>query len=197
MKERKMTLLASALLASVLLTSCAGSPIAYYSLDKGLRETTTDTTDATKTLAYLRAVRIPTLLQRPEIVTRNTESNQVNIVKDTLWAGNIEEEIAKQYARELEHAMPGLIAFNAPVLPDGDPDVFYTIEIDQLDGQRGGDVHLRMHWTAKYGGTNQTEQGTFKATERTNGNTIDDYVDAMNALITRSAQAMAAQLNAY
>ena len=197
MKQRQTNLLASALLSTALLTSCAGSPIAYYSLDKGQRQATTDTDDATKTLVYLRAVRIPTLLQRPEIVTRNSDRNQVNIVKDTLWAGNIEEEIAKQYARELERAMPGLIAFNAPVLPDGDPDVFYTIEIDQLDGQRGGDVHLRMHWTAKHGPTNQTEQGTFKATEPTNGNTIDAYVAAMNALITRSAQAMAAQLNAY
>ena len=178
-------------------TACAAAPVSYYSLSNAQRQPSSDTKDATRTLVYLRAVRIPTLMQRPEIVTRSNDTNKVNVLDDTLWAGDINEEVAKQYARHLEQSMPGLVAFNAPVVPDAQPDVFYTIQVDQLDGERGGNVNLRMHWTAKYPDTNQTEQGSFQGTEETEDNSVDAYLQAMNVLIARSAKAMSSQLSAY
>ncbi|MDO6460095.1 PqiC family protein [Granulosicoccaceae sp. 1_MG-2023] len=191
MKTRLSANAAALCLATATLSGCAGPRQAhYYTLPpvSGQGESAIPATAATQEkLIYLRAVRIPELMKRPEIVARRAGTNTVDIQNDALWAGDISAAVAKQFALALEQAQPGSLVFNAPLVPDAEPDLFYTIEIERLDGVRGGNVELQMRWTARESAAGRTEHGRYSETLPTENDSVDAYVATLSELIRRAA----------
>jgi uncharacterized lipoprotein YmbA len=194
-KRLKHVGLASAFAIGVIgLNGCASSTVNYYSLPMAEAEKTATYSTDQGPLIYLRAVRIPALLQRPEVVTKRNRDANVKVHSNALWAGDIQSEITRRFATSLEAAQPGSIVFSAPVTPDHEPDVYYTIDLQRLDGELGEQATIELQWTAKYSGeVTTTEQGRYKASEAINGNGIDNYLTALSRLIERAASSIAEQ----
>lgn len=128
------------------LSGCIGTsdPSHFYAL------TGTDLQPAVSTSftgrVGIEAVRVPAMLDRPQIVTRKASVVEVKLSETNRWAEPLSTQMQRQLARDMETLLP-----KATVKAKGFEQVVYdyTVNVDvvRFDGQFNQNVVLNAWWS--------------------------------------------------
>ena len=137
------------LFIAVLLAGCGGSPtpIQFYTLNS-LSGTMPNAkpADAAQNIAIgIGPVKIPKILDRPQIVTR-TGPNKIKVDEFHRWAGPLGTEIAQVLAENISLLLATDQVAVYPWDVDFKPDYRIALDIRYFEGQLGENVFLDVVW---------------------------------------------------
>jgi len=141
-------------------------------------------------------VDLPRYLDRPQIVSR-AGANRLDVDEFNRWGGALDEDIGRVLAQHLGRSLQAQQVFVYPSRLASETDYRIPLEIRAFDGPRGGPVTLDLVWSLiddRTGRVVHTEQSSYRA--ETQGEAIDAYVAAMNALLGRLGDDVARRLAA-
>jgi uncharacterized lipoprotein YmbA len=173
-------------LIGVILGICAcrsgPPPIVYYTLDP------LPLTDAAiqppKEAVSMRIgvgpVRLPTYLERAQIVTRAGD-HTLAINDFHRWAGPLDEEILRVLVTSMRAALPGTEVLSYPWGRPRAPTHQVRLTVHRFDGQTSGQVHLRGSWQLECRTASEKNQDrAFEITEPIEGSSMAALVAAQN-----------------
>jgi hypothetical protein len=167
---------------AALLGACASTPQArFFALSAG--DPMPVEPRATLVLA-VGPVDLPRYLDRPQIVSRTGE-NQLAVDEFNRWGGALDEEVGRVLAQHLGRSLQTQQIFTYPSRLATETDYRIALEIRTFDGPRGGTLTLDLAWSVvddRTGRVVLNEQASYRA--ETRSETMDDYVAAMNALLS-------------
>jgi uncharacterized lipoprotein YmbA len=101
---------------------------------------------ATGVAVEVRSVKLPELLERPQIVVQKT-ANQIEIAETQRWAESLDLGIARVVAENLTVLVPTDRVYLTPRVGSPSVDCQVLIEIARFNLVAEGDVVLRARWT--------------------------------------------------
>ena len=142
-------------------------------------------------------IRLPRYLERPQIVTRSGDSEL--IVNDLArWGGGLEPETLRILGNNLAlllgtnrvavYPIPGLFPIKYKVLMD----------VEQFDGEAGGDLILRVRWllvSPENGETLEAKYETF--TEPMTSSSFDDLVSSHSRILATFSRSIATTIRDF
>ena len=137
------------------------SPLPAPSLDAG------DTQDRQPTIIRVDAVVIPGYLDRDEIVTR-VNKNEIHLADFNQWGEPLRNNFTNILALNLSRLLPAKGFAIFPFKCPSPVDYQISVEIVQMDGSLGGDVHLTAQWSILQGKEDNimvTRKSRFKASK--------------------------------
>lgn len=150
-------------------------------------------TASAKTIV-LYPIRLPSYLNTPSIVSR-TETQKVRVSRGHVWAGDLESEATRVLGANLLLLLPDNHVLRFPWGQNIEPDYSIRISVDELSGERGGEVVLKAQWqifsSASTGYSNEIYKAEFK--EQALSESYDDYVAALNRLIEKLSLTLASK----
>jgi hypothetical protein len=180
-------------IVAALLGACASTPQArFFALSPG--DPTPVEPRASLVLA-VGPVDLPRYLDRPQIVSRTGE-NQLAVDEFNRWGGALDEEIGRVLAQHLGRSLQTQQVFTYPSRLATETDYRIGVEIRTFDGPRGGSVTLDLAWSVvddRTGRVVLNEQASYRAETRSDA--MDDYVAAMNALLSELGDRVALRLS--
>jgi hypothetical protein len=137
------------LFIAVLLAGCGGSPtpLEFYTLNSlnGIPQQA-NPADAAQNIAIgIGPVKIPKILDRPQIVTR-TGPNTIKVDEFHRWAGPLGTEIAQVLAENISLLLATDQVAVYPWDVDFKPDYRIALDIRYFEGQLGENVFLDVVW---------------------------------------------------
>ena len=189
---------ATALLTVMCLTACAGkSPrVDFYTLSVADSSASPSgaATSCSNTVIAVGPINWPRYLDQPRIVTR-TGPNRLNFDEFHRWAGSLEDGFDRALRKNLSGLLQsGLLVSNRQATRFK-PEFRVGLDIEQFDGQLGGDVILDVKWaiTAIASGKLDTVHvSTIR--EATTGPDYEALVQASSVATARLGQEIAAEL---
>ena len=135
--------------AAFMFTGCRGSapPVEFYtlnSLSSMQKETNTAATDQNLAIG-VGPVLIPTILDRPQIVTR-TGLNRLEMDEFHRWAGPLDEDFARVVAENISILLPSDHVAVYPWDPDFKPHYQVAIDVRYFEGRLGEEIRLEVFW---------------------------------------------------
>ena len=143
---------AAALASVALLAGCASAPTRFFTLDP--TQPDRPITTAFVSPIQLDSVRIPSVLDRPELVTEPSV-NHLRISDQDHWGAPLGELIRRTLAQDLVARLPA----GAVVLPDAPPPAGVrglVVDILQLQADPTGHVYIQASWTLLGAGSGRT-----------------------------------------
>ncbi len=131
-------------------------------------------------------VRVPTHLERPNIVTR-TGQNQLHFSEYHRWAGSLEENIGLVVAKDLAKLLDtDSVAYYLQHKRGRPWDYRVEIEIIQMDGRLGEKVSLEARWTI-YGRKDKktAEYHISRFEEDVHGQDYNSLIEAWNKTFSK------------
>lgn len=148
----KKRLILISLLLPLVLSGCLGAPgknTRFYVLTP--KAVSPDISQKTLSI-NIASVRIPPYLERPAIVSRNSE-NQLSIASHHRWAGKLRISLARIMAQNLSILLDTPEISIAPNSMPTSPDVSLEIEILQFEKDNNNQVQLSAKWRLLEGAT--------------------------------------------
>lgn len=132
-------------------------------------------------------VSLPGELQRKQIVT-TTDGQQVLVARHAFWADDLDALVARVLAERVGHAFASTEVWAYPWGSRNRPAQSVRVVVTELAGPLGGEVSLKARW--------HSDAGTGHAilTEPTGGKSYERYSGAVNRLVNRLADTIAADL---
>lgn len=134
------------LMAALALSGCIGTsdPSHFYTLTGTSAQTAVSTSFTGR--VGVEAVRVPAMLDRPQIVTREASGVEVTLSETNRWAEPLSAQMQRQLAQNMETLLP-----KATVKAKGFEQVVYdyTVNVDvvRFDGQFNQKVVLNAWWS--------------------------------------------------
>lgn len=129
------------------LVACGRGPeIKYYALPTLPQ----DTGDVGGLPVIVGPVRVPRLLDRPQLVTR-VGASALEVDDLHRWATGLDMEVARALAENVGRLLPSA---HVVVHPAGDPGgqaMRVAVDIERLDAIPGSGTHLRVRWVVRRG----------------------------------------------
>ena len=179
---------------AVLVAGCAGSsgPESFFALNDGGVVQSASTRPGSVPASALpgivvSAVTVPELVDRPQIVTRDT-SNRVLVSEHNLWAEPLRAGIARTLATRLARAMseagrPAQVAaYPQSSIPN--PDVRVTIDIVRFDAVPNGEAVVDALWSVRRVADATVRTGHTVASVPIDGPGYDAIVRAWNEAVS-------------
>jgi uncharacterized lipoprotein YmbA len=143
----KFTLLI--MLVAFMLAGCRSSapPVEFYALNPisdMQKKTNTAATDQ-KLAIGVGPVEIPTILDRPQIVTRSGP-NRLEIDEFHRWAGPLDEDFARVVAANISILMPTDHVAVYPWDADFKPRYQVAMDVSYFEGRWGEEIRLEVFW---------------------------------------------------
>lgn len=143
----KFTLLI--IFAAFMLAGCRGSapPVEFYTLNSisGMQnKANTAATDQNLAIG-VGPVAIPTILDRPQIVTR-TGQNRLEMDEFHRWAGPLDEDFARVVAENISILIPTDHVAVYPWDPDFNPRYQVAMDVRRFEGRFGEALRLEVFW---------------------------------------------------
>lgn len=162
------------------LAACGTSPkTSFYVLGTDDIEPTPPTSELG---IGLWKVTLPTLLNRPEIVTREG-NNRVVYADFHQWAGGLDNNITITIGRELSHRLGTNRVSISPWRAHKKNDYQVKVYVYRFDGKLGGDVVVRGAWNLLSGeGDKELRREVFSYTAKASGKKHVDMVAALSQL---------------
>lgn len=167
-------------------------PVAFYTLNP-IPQTTGRTGPAPGTLVAVLPVVIPSVIDRPQIVTR-ADDNRILISDTHYWGGSLGNNFTHVLAANLDV----LLAPNhIHALSDAHaPDEAYrlSVVVNQFDGQLADTVRLNASWTIREVKTRKTTAvGNSVIQEPVSGGGYGDLVAAASRAVAALSREIAAE----
>ena len=170
-------------------------PVEFYTLSP-LPKTAERAGHAPGTLIAVLPVAIPSMIERPQIVTR-TDDNRIMVSDFNHWGGSLSETFTRVLIADLNTL---LAAKRVNVLPDAyalNPGYRLGVTVDQFDGRLADTVWLNAVWTIKDSKTQKTMAvGTSVIQERVTGGGYGDLVAAESRAVAALSREIASELSA-
>ena len=137
------------LFIAVLLAGCGGSPtpLEFYTLNSlsGMSQNAIPANAAQNIAIGIGPVKIPKILDRPQIVTR-TGPNKIKVDEFHRWAGPLGTEIAQVLAENISLLLATDQVAVYPWEVDFKPQYRIALDIRYFEGQLGENVFLDVVW---------------------------------------------------
>lgn len=174
---------------ALLLSACAGQSMHYYSLQDGNPQNRViDTSATTMQRVGIGPINLPKLLNRPQIVTRLSQS-EVVFAEQHQWGGRLQEELTQYLTNQLQNEHPQQWIYPYPSDARPAPEYQWALDIQQLDGSLGGNVQLQATCRFIDKKNQQTRfQRQLTETEPTTDASMSAYIDAQRKLLNRLTQ---------
>ena len=189
---------ATALLAVMCLTACAGkSPrVDFYTLSVADSPASSPgtATSCSNTVIAVGPINWPRYLDQPRIVTR-TGPNRLDFNEFHRWAGSLEDGFERALRKNLSGLLQSDLLVSNRQATRIKPGYRVGLDIEQFDGQLGGDVILDVRWaiTATASGKlDSVRLSTIR--EATTGPDYEALVQASSVATARLGQEIAAEL---
>ena len=189
---------ATALLAVMCLTACAGkSPrVDFYTLSVADSPASSPgtATSCSNTVIAVGPINWPRYLDQPRIVTR-TGPNRLDFNEFHRWAGSLEDGFERALRKNLSGLLQSDLLVSNRQATRIKPGYRVGLDIEQFDGQLGGDVILDVRWaiTATASGKlDSVHLSTIR--EATTGPDYEALVQASSVATARLGQEIAAEL---
>ncbi len=184
--RRVCRMLAAVALAS--LAACA-SPSAsehFYALNDGGVLLATDTASTTRPGVVVSAVTIPELVDRPQIVTRDS-TNRVIVSEQNLWAESIRSGVGRTLAARIARALaaaghPTQVAAY-PQTSIADPALRVTVDIVRFDAVPNGEAVVDALWTVRRPADGMVRSGHTVASSPIGGTSYEAIVAGWNTAV--------------
>lgn len=136
-------------------------------------------------------VKLPTLLQRPEIVTRNGQ-HKIELADFHHWAADLDRSINSLIAHELSQRLETVRVSTYPWSAHKINDYQVKVYFDRFDGELGGEVVCRGVWLLLNGkGNEELARESFTLNAQTSGKKYVDMVAAQSSLIVQLSDQIA------
>ena len=200
MKSRSRLLLITTLIAVMVvgLTACSSGGgglggTRFYSLTP-VAATVANRTQTTKQGIRMGVgpIRIPRLLRRPQSVTRKSNTEKAMAEKHQ-WGGLLKEDLSRVLTDNFAALLGTENIEQFPWKHAFKPHYNVRVDIDQLDGEQGGDVTLKVRWRLMKGREEiRVSNSTFKA--RAKRKDYNAYVKAQSQVLYQFSQAVVAEM---
>ncbi|SAK49871.1 lipoprotein [Caballeronia fortuita] len=176
-----------------MLAGCASPRASFYRLsaDPSLTAISTATaTRATTRPVIVGPVTVPDLVDRPQIVTRNTD-NEVALNEYARWGEPLKSSIADAIAADLAVLLAsGKVAPASRAIAD--PDAWRVrVDIQQFESVPGDAVMIDAQWTVRRFGDESALTGRSMVREPVNGDGWDALVAAHSRALARVSREIA------
>ena len=182
-------LLVAAPLAATLVGCSSAPPVAFYTLTE-----IPLTTGISKTTVYeilVGPVTLPETLDRPQLVTRVTDT-RVNVLEQQRWAAPLKSEVPRVLAANLNQLLPDAAVTVEPQPSTGRPLWRVAVEIQRFDATPGSDVTIEALWSIQAGAGTEPKVGYSVLREPVSGPGYDALVAAHTGAITALSREIAA-----
>ncbi len=175
---------------TLLLVGCS-NPVTYYRLQGSTASAMPSQLPApteVKRRIGVGPILLPKLLNRPQLVLRQSK-HALTVSETHQWGGRLQEDITQLFVSELQglHPQDWVYAFPADAKPA--PQWQWTVEIQQLDGELGGQVQLQAICRLLDRNSRQpVSHQQVSLQQQTASDRIDDYVDTLNQLLIALVQ---------
>ena len=137
------------LFAAFMFGGCRGGapPVEFYTLNSmNSMQPKTNMSLTDQNLAIgVGPVLIPTILDRPQIVTR-TGQNRLEMDEFHRWAGPLDEDFARVVAENISILLPSDHVAVYPWDPDFKPNYQVAMDVRYFEGRLGEDIRLEVFW---------------------------------------------------
>jgi len=139
-------------------------------------------------------VKLPELLDRSEIVTRNGQY-EIELADFHHWAGRLGPNINALIAKELSRSLDTVNVRTSPWNSQKTNDYQVRIFIDRFDGQLDGEAVVNGSWLLLNGkGSKQLTRKTFTLKRLVPSNKYSDLVAALSMLTSELSQVIAKEV---
>jgi uncharacterized lipoprotein YmbA len=162
--------------------------VAFYTLTE-----IPSSTAISKTTAYeilVGPVTLPEMLDRPQLVTRATDT-RVNVLEMQRWAAPLKSEVPRVLAANLNQLIPEAAVTVEPQPSTGRPLWRVTAEIQRFDATPGSDVTIEALWSIQPGAGTEPKIGYSVLREPVSGPGYDALVAAHAAAINALSREIA------
>lgn len=199
----RLCTLVSALVVGSLLGGCItpGPATRFYLLTPAaeavpaqtLRQASAPDRAAQPLTVVITDIRLPMYLDRPQIVTRDS-NNRLEFSEIDQWGGHLREDLGRVLAINLGRVLAGDRVVAAPHAATVPPD--YRVEVDILafERQPGGRVTLSAQWSITRGSDGKLHAGSagiFSGEALGDSAAYDKLVGSMSAVYGELARAIA------
>lgn len=178
-----------------ILSACSSSPATrFYTLYADNAKTNLQESNSSKPSIGIGPIYLPAYLDNTALVSRSV-SQVVNVSGYHAWAGALDNAIIRVLSSDIGSALAQTNVWPFPWDMRARPDIQLTLNIDQFDGVRGGDVVLSLTWNAfKVDEGKQLAYGQVSRTVSSAGKDYDSYVKALNEVLNKVSADLAAEL---
>jgi len=180
------------LVSTLSLSACSSLGIGedttrFYSLKSVALSTNAKAPQANPNLRIgIGPVSLTRLLRRPQIITRKS-GTEIEMAEEHQWGGILKEDLTLVMLDNFSGLLGTENIEQFPWKLDFKPNYNVRIDIEQLDGQLGGEVTLRARWRLKKGReeirvTNSVLRSPVK------GNDYNAYVSAQSDVLFKLSQ---------
>lgn len=184
-------------LCALMLAGCAHTPKPRYYVLSAAAATAGEVQRAGRAIG-LGPITLPDYLDRPQIVTRDTDS-RLRLSNEHRWAEPLGASFTRALLGALEKALPGQAIAPHPWRADSDIARQVRIDVTRFERDAGGSFRLSARWSVSGAdGTPAPDSHASDIDVPVNGKD-DDYdalVSAANSAVSTLAAAIATQLKA-
>ena len=176
----------------VLLAACGSSPKTdFYMLNADQGSVMQSANLSTGPAVGVWQVKLPDLLDRSEIVTRDNQF-KITMADFSWWASNLSENMTLLMVTQLSQQLQSNRVVTSPWPSYRKNDYQVITRLERFDGELGGEVVLRGLWSLLDGdGTKELNRQVFEFKTNTVDLTYQEMVAAMSRLTVQLAQQLA------
>ena len=173
----------------VLLAACGSSPKTdFYMLNADQESVMQSANLSTGPAVGVWQVKLPDLLDRSEIVTRENQF-KIGMADFSWWAGDLSENMTLLMVTQLSQQLQSNRVVTSPWPSYRKIDYQVITRLERFDGELGGEVVLRGLWSLLDGdGTKELSRQVFEFKTNTVDLTYQEMVAAMSRLTVQLAQ---------
>ena len=184
---KKIAFIISSAAAVLLLAGCKSSPEArFYMLQA-------DDQNVAVTMVYyehldgakisVEPVRVPNHLDRPQIITKNTQTAELSYSEFHRWAESLSDTLHWVLIRNLGARLPGSVVWNDRAMAEVKSEYKVGVNVLSATGTLGESAELIARWNIFSGETYELiETGLFSETLKPESASHNDYVQALSKL---------------
>ncbi len=133
----------ASLAVSVLIAACAATPDHFYTL--AVLPEGAPTGLSAPTLHVLLSVRVPELVDRPELVV-STSSTGILVLEHERWGVSLSDQMVQTLARDIEKRRSDVLVADRAFDQGTRPPIRITVDIVRLTARRGERVSMEARW---------------------------------------------------
>ena len=183
-----------AFITVIMLSGCLGgfsTPSRFYSLTP--QEIPAQTYKSKHLFIGIEPVKIPVYLDKPQIVTRNSNKVELNISENNRWAEPLSDAIQSVLATDLGALLPQAVVKPSSFRKEGF-DYIIWLEVNKFEGIWNQQTKLEAWWSI-INQDNQVIARQKASLSRPLGDTYDNLAQQQSGLIEELATQIAKQLS--
>lgn len=185
------------MLVALLIGGCAHTPAPHYYVLSSVRSAADETVSAGPVLG-LGPVTLPDYLDRPQIVTRASDSRLV-LSNEHRWAEPLSASFGRALLANLEQAAPGQNIALHPWRASLTIARQVRVDVARFDRDAGGSFHLNARWSVSTPDADDStpmRQSDIEVAVTGKDDDYDALLGAANAAVAQLAATIATQLQA-